>query len=115
MSLYDQQDRLILLIENNEWLSGNPSPWDIDASYQKLEIREKKGQIALDLNLKETPIRLRARLWWKGHMISISPLSLRVDRTALDTQFVGCVFQRYCISFRTVPEPAVAIVRTLVS
>ena len=79
IKLYDQQNKLMLSINKNEWVSGDPSPWDISAGYQKLIIRKKKGQVSLDLNLTQEPIFLKADLWWKGHLISISPSSLRVD------------------------------------
>ncbi|MEK7439411.1 MAG: HNH endonuclease [Chloroflexota bacterium] len=114
IKLYDQQNNLILAIDKNEWVSGDPTPWDIDASYQKLKIRKKKGLVALDLNLQQMHVYIKANLWWKGHLILISPSTLRMDRNELDCQFVRCTFNKCCLSFRTTPKPAVEIIPNLV-
>lgn len=113
VKLYNQPGQQILLINKNEWLSGSLAPWDIEASYQKLKVREKRRRIAIDLDLKKTPARIQAHLWCKGHLISILPSSLRMDRNELDCQFVNCVFRRYGLSFHTFPEPAIEIVPAL--
>jgi hypothetical protein len=49
LTVYDREDRLLVLIEDNEWLSGDPLPWDIEA------LREKARMINLDLNAKSIP------------------------------------------------------------
>ena len=41
-SIYDKSGNLKAEIIDNEWVSGNPKPWDIEASYQFLKIRHKK-------------------------------------------------------------------------
>jgi hypothetical protein len=113
LKVYDQQNSLILLINKNEWVSGDPIPWDIEASYQHLKIRKKKGLIALDLNLQQTPVYIKANLWWKGHLILISPSILRMDRNELDCQFIGCTFYGSSLSFHTTPKPKLEIVPNL--
>ena len=42
MKLYDENDNLLAEIERNEWISGDPLPWDIESRYQWLRIRRRQ-------------------------------------------------------------------------
>ena len=110
LNLYDERDKLVASIHKNEWISYDPLPWDINAGYQKLRIRRRKGLVALDLDLRQTPAHLSTSLWWRGHLISVSPSTMCVDRNGLNCQFVGCMFERLSLLFSTSPKPAVKIV-----
>ena len=48
LKLYDELDNLVFEIKNNEWITGDIIPWDIEASYQSLIIRRKIGEITLE-------------------------------------------------------------------
>jgi len=109
LKLYDVSNNLLLQISQNEWLSGDPLPWDILASYQVLTVRQKKGKVALDLDCRKCPIELKGSLWWGGRLIRIGPSSLSVDQTELNTVFAGCTFERTCLSLQTSPQPKVKI------
>jgi hypothetical protein len=63
LTVYDRDDRLLVVIEDNEWLSGDPLPWDIEASFQRLTLREKARTINLGLNARSIPPFLAAELW----------------------------------------------------
>ena len=72
LKLYNELNNLILEINENDWISGNSEPWDLEASYQYLKIRHKKRQIALEVNTKQEPIMLRCTLWYNGQKFDIS-------------------------------------------
>jgi hypothetical protein len=47
VELRDQLGAQLLEIKRNEWLSGDPQPWDIEASYQRLCVRQRQGEVSL--------------------------------------------------------------------
>ena len=64
--LYDSDEKLLVNIECNEWISGDPFPWDIESSFQWIKLRQKLGSIALEIDARKYPIEIRADLWRKG-------------------------------------------------
>jgi hypothetical protein len=91
LKMYDPRDILIADIEKNEWISGDPMPWDLESSYQWLRIRHKLGQIGLDIDAREEPIQLKADLWRKGQHFSLSPS--RIEFNGFDGRMRGIAFQ----------------------
>jgi hypothetical protein len=79
LTLYDDADGLLALIERNEWVSGDPFPWDIESDFQRLRIRRKLGDISLEIDARREPVRLRADIWRGGHRIRLSPREIRID------------------------------------
>ncbi len=57
-------------IENNEWISGDHMPWDLESSFQWLKIRHRLRNIALEIDAKKTPIEIRADLMAKESKFS---------------------------------------------
>jgi hypothetical protein len=78
LSLYDADDKLLVAIENNEWISGDPLPWDIRSDHQQLSIRRKSGDISLELDARAEPITIRAQLWRHGEAIKLDPDGIRL-------------------------------------
>jgi len=74
--LYDQKDNLVAEIENNEWISGEPLPWDLESRFQWLRIRRKLKDIALEIDATTHPLDLRADLWRKGQNFQLRPEQL---------------------------------------
>lgn len=66
IKLYDQKDELVAEIKRNEWISGNPMPWDLESGFQRLRIRRKLRDIELEIDGKKFPIDIRADLWRHG-------------------------------------------------
>jgi hypothetical protein len=73
LMLYDSEGHLLVMIVDNEWVSGDPLPWDIYADHQKLRIRTRKGEPRLEVNAVAVPIRLTARLTRWGKEIVVRP------------------------------------------
>lgn len=77
VALYDESDTLLVAIEENEWLSGDPFPWDIESDHQQLSIRRKAGDISLSIDARQMPVSIRAQLWRKGHCLVLAPDGIR--------------------------------------
>lgn len=46
---YSRSDDLLVRIEQNEWITGDPTPWDLESDYQYLKLRSKPHDILLEL------------------------------------------------------------------
>jgi hypothetical protein len=89
LKLYNENDELLVEIERNEWVSGDPLPWDIEGEYQRLKIREKAGKISLSLDVTTTPAELRAQFWYHGEYITCDPLQIRVGPNPTKLSFAN--------------------------
>lgn len=88
IKLYNDKDELIAHIKNNEWITGDPSPWDLESNYQMLKIRHKMKDIALDINTKKIPIILRANLWRKGSNFRLTDKGVIYNGVVKNTRFL---------------------------
>jgi trigger factor len=84
INLMDEHDHALALIEQNEWVSGDASIWDMESGHQKLTIRQAYRRISLDINAKNEPVRLRAELWRKGRLIGLNQTGVTVDAHRLE-------------------------------
>jgi 5-methylcytosine-specific restriction endonuclease McrA len=57
LRIYSESDDLLLHIDRNEWISGDPLPWDIEADWQMLTLRERARRITVSLNAKTVPLQ----------------------------------------------------------
>jgi hypothetical protein len=73
LRLFSQDGEQLVEIVRNEWIAGDPLPWDIEADWQRLAIRNKARNISLSLNAKAVPLELRAQFWLNGKQIECSP------------------------------------------
>jgi hypothetical protein len=93
LKLYNENDDLLVEIGKNEWVSGDPLPWDIVSEYRRLTIRERAGQISLSLDVTTTPPELRAQFWRHGRRIACDPVQIRIGNPETvflrDLAFVG--------------------------
>jgi hypothetical protein len=72
VKLYDADDQLLARIDDNEWVSGDPKPWDIIAKWQYLKISRHLGDISLEINAKKDPIKIKGHIWRKKQHIILS-------------------------------------------
>jgi hypothetical protein len=78
LKLYDQHNNLLATIQKNEWVSGDPFPWDIECSHQKLKIRSRVNRIDLEINAKEQPINIRGNLWKNKVNLQFNTTSFKI-------------------------------------
>jgi hypothetical protein len=79
LTLYDENDDILALIQENEWLSGDAAVWDLEASYQRLTIRREPRDIRLRLRVGADPMSLEAQLWRNGHVVEVRPQGIFVN------------------------------------
>lgn len=73
LKLYSERGDLLLEIARNEWVSGDPMPWDFEGGYRLLTLRQRAGKISLNLDVRAIPAELRAEFWHQGKYIKCDP------------------------------------------
>lgn len=112
MDLYDAQDTLLTTIHRNEWLSGDPLPWDIEFNHRMLTVRRKSREMSLSIDARMEPIQLKGRLFREGQLFEIGPQALRFNGVIQDLTFVGLGLVGLILAadtgkgtFQLVPDP----------
>jgi len=82
LKLYDQNDNLVAEVERNEWISGDPLPWDLESKYQWIRLRKKLRDIDLEIDARKFPIRIRADMWKNGQNILLNPKGIYFNGVA---------------------------------
>lgn len=99
VSIFNEAAELVLLIEKNEWITGDPTPWDLDADYQFLRLRAKKYDLLLELDASKQPIRPRAKLRCRGVKIDCQPMRILVNGGPMKgTAMSGNRLQGHCLT-----------------
>lgn len=93
LDLFDDQDNLLFSIVDNEWIAGDPLPWDFEFGVRVLTVRRRKGHITLEVDARKTPVALRGDLWRANQNFSISPAGLVFNGVVKNVSFahVGLV------------------------
>jgi hypothetical protein len=78
VTLYDETDTMLLHIDRNEWISGDPLPWDIEADWQRLTLRERYRRISLSLDATKIPMQARGQLWRSGKHIGFGASDISI-------------------------------------
>jgi hypothetical protein len=92
MKLYDQNDNLVISIVRNEWTSGDPLPWDLEASFQWLRIKRKVGNISLSIDARKYPMEIVGDLWRKGQNFKLKPDELLFNGVRTQVGFLNLGF-----------------------
>jgi hypothetical protein len=112
LKLYDMGDNLVAKIINDEWVSGDPLPWDLESSFQWLRIRRKLNDISLDIDARKYPLEIKADLWRKGQNFQLRPDKLLFNGVVTQSGFVNLCLVAMSLqantstkSFSMVPDP----------
>jgi hypothetical protein len=79
LKLFSESDELLIQIDKNEWIAGDPLPWDIKADWQVLSLREKARKIAIELDARRVPLRIAGEFWYSGRRVSIGRDLIRIE------------------------------------
>jgi hypothetical protein len=92
-SLYNRDGELLSLIHRNEWISGDPLPWDLEFGLTWITLRERSGLIALTIDARTLPLTVTGHFWYSGQHFRLSPTqgiiingvveNLRVNRLSM--------------------------------
>src|SRR6478736_3330840 len=92
VSLYSEADELLLQIHDNEWLAGDPLPWDLEFGYNQLHLRSAARQVNLQIDARHSPVSVTGTLWRKGHAFTIRNDTLACDGKAVNARFANVAF-----------------------
>lgn len=81
--LYDENDSLVAEIVENEWISHDPLPWDIEFRHRELSVRSAHRKVSLQIDCKQDPLSVRGELRHRGRMLRIAPSGLHVDGASM--------------------------------
>lgn len=92
VNLYDQEDNLVSVLEENEWVANASLPWDIQAGYKKLKIRQADRKILISIDASSPHVSINGELWRKGERIELKKDGIRIDGVIQNFQMIGCDF-----------------------
>jgi hypothetical protein len=70
--LYDRTDTRLVTIVDNEWVTGDPLPWDLQYRYRWICLRMKAKDVVLDIDAREPLVRVRGTFWRRGQCFSVT-------------------------------------------
>ena len=112
MKLYDQKDNLVAEIKRNEWISGDPLPWDLESKFQWLRIRRKLRDIELEIDARKYPIGIRADMWRNGQNFQLNANEILFNGVRKNIGFINLCFVALRLeadtskqTFSIVPDP----------
>ncbi len=90
--LYDSQNRHLVSIRRNEWISKNELPWDLEAKNRWIIIRSQTRNISLQIDARQFPVIFRAKLWYNGALIILNEKGLQYNHRSVRAQFDNYCF-----------------------
>lgn len=113
LDLYDQESNLLLAVADNEWISGDPLPWDIEFGVRRIKIRKHGGEVVLNLDARKSPDTLYGDFWFAGQHFALKEKGLLFNGVVGNIGFIelGLVAGRLHADtrngqFRIEPDPA---------
>lgn len=113
VDLYDRNNLLLASIVKNEWITGDPLPWDFEFGFRWLRIRRKQRDIALYIDARNHPVNISGDFWRKEQNFSVNQNSLVFNGVIQDIGFIHMGFAGLMLladtaktKFSVVPEPA---------
>lgn len=76
VDLRDRNDRVILTLVDNEWVTGDIAAWDIEFNHNRLRIQSAVHETALELDARSDVVKLAGHLWTHGVQFDVSPSAL---------------------------------------
>jgi hypothetical protein len=114
LDVYAEDDTLLISIVDNEWISGDPLPWDLQFGYRWLTLRQRERHIALSLDARQQPVRVLGELWRKGQQFVIRQEALLFNGVAHNVGFANLGFAGMMLTadtaakqFAMAPDPAI--------
>ncbi len=78
LSLYDECNRLLAAITDNEWSANSDLLWDVIAKHQYIMIRQRKSRILFEIDLRKEVPFIMGLFWWCGKRIWITRRCIRI-------------------------------------
>ncbi len=102
LKLYDENDNVLLIIDKNQWESGDSRIWDLEYKYNFLKIQRKSRDITLKLDARTNPVEIiRADFWRKKQHYRINKCGLIFNGVVTDSELIICSFNKCYINVDT--------------
>lgn len=82
IDLRDGQNKVLALIDRNEWIAGDPMPWDIEFGYNTLTVRQRAGTISLNIDARGAFVSIRGTLQSAGQTFEVAKDAIRFNGVA---------------------------------
>jgi len=86
-TIYDRDDNLLLLLDKNEWVTGDSLPWDVQYGYNRISVRQRRGDISLEVDARRLPVAIKGRLHRKAQTFQVNASTLRIDGVRENIQY----------------------------
>ena len=70
--MFDDKDQLLVSVIRNEWITGDPVPWDLEYKFNWLRLRRKLRDITLEVDASSVPLRVRGTFWRHGVLFRVT-------------------------------------------
>lgn len=71
--IYDADGNLLVRIDENEWESYDPMPWDIEFHYRKLMVRSAERELSLNVDATSDPLVITGQFRTSSATLQITP------------------------------------------
>lgn len=102
LNLYDESGKLIAILDENEWRAEPGIPWDLEAKYQKITIRQSQRKIDLNIDSSGDDIKITGQFWHKGQHIDLQKEHLLMNGVIKNMMMKGCMFSNTSLKIDTV-------------
>lgn len=89
LTLYNENDELLALIERNDWIIGDPFPWDFEFGIRWMTVRERHGLVAITIDARKPPIKILGHIWHKGQHFRINERHVVINGVVGKVGLVG--------------------------
>ncbi|MEZ2335256.1 hypothetical protein AB6735_06455 [Mucilaginibacter sp. RCC_168] len=76
LKVYDENDALLMIIEKNVWIYGNPKIWDFKFKYNKLSILNKSRDIAMVIDGSNKYLSIKGSLYKNNARLEVESFTM---------------------------------------
>ena len=87
IDVFDVEDNLLLTVVDNEWVTGDPTPWDFEFAYNLLTLRGREREISISLDARQPVVELAGRLFRHGQRFAFRPAALEFNGFVQNVRF----------------------------
>jgi len=99
LSLYDENNNLLIKIVENEWIVRPSDTWDLESSPKKIVLRQKPKNVSLEIQLVDNELKLAGKFWKNGHLIKTNDEGMIIGTNK--SNFMACEFSNCFIDVDT--------------
>ncbi len=99
LSLYDEEDNLVIKLVENEWITRPDNTWDLESSPRGILLRQAPRNIVLRIRLINNDLKITGSFWKNGQMIETNNEGMVIGSN--NSSFMACEFSNCFISVNT--------------